>query len=252
MITQFRLENFKGHRDTDLVLQQLTLLVGDNSSGTTSVLEALQLPGQLATHADDLVLEDLLHRGAKQMRLSFEGVTHGDPWTASFELTAPPNEVWHDTWTLETKGPDKQGQLGEAASLGRDDLPERALRRIMPLPGPIALYRFQSDRVAASAYSDRPETSVADDGSQTAVALAALKLADDAAFNRIEAAMQRLVPSLKRIFIKAASVRHPSNPNPVTGSKLYFDFQAAKGVPGPPPQPVHARRPRPAHRAPRS
>jgi predicted ATPase len=44
--------------------------------------------------------------------------------------------------------------------------------------------------------------------------------------------MRRLVPSLKRVFIKPATVQHPSNPNPVTGSKLYFDFQGAKGVPG--------------------
>lgn len=45
MITQFRLENFKAHRDTDLALHQLTLLVGDNAGGKTSVLEALRLPG---------------------------------------------------------------------------------------------------------------------------------------------------------------------------------------------------------------
>ncbi len=39
MITRFRLENFKGHRDTDLALQPFTVLVGDNGSGKTSVLE---------------------------------------------------------------------------------------------------------------------------------------------------------------------------------------------------------------------
>ena len=43
--------------------------------------------------------------------------------------------------------------------------------------------------------------------------------------------MRRLVPSLQRVFIKPATVIHPSNPNPVTGSKLYFDFGGAKGVP---------------------
>ena len=43
--------------------------------------------------------------------------------------------------------------------------------------------------------------------------------------------MRRLVPTLRRIFIKPATVKHPSNPNPVSGSKLYFDFQGAKDVP---------------------
>jgi predicted ATPase len=97
--------------------------------------------------------------------------------------------------------------------------------------GRIALYRFESPRIAASAYSDRPDAAVAEDGALTAVSLAALKLADDEAYDRVEAAMRRLVPSLQRVFIKPATLVHPSNPNPVIGSKLYFDFQGARNVP---------------------
>ena len=41
MIRQFRLEDFKGHRDTDLVLERFTVLVGDNGSGKTSLLRLL-------------------------------------------------------------------------------------------------------------------------------------------------------------------------------------------------------------------
>jgi predicted ATPase len=158
-------------------------------------------------------------------------VTRGESWTTSLELIAPTDGAWRIAWKLDVKGTDKQGPFGGEAPAQRGGLAEALLHRMIRPMGSAALYRFQSDRVAASAYSDRPETSVADDGSQTAVALAALKLADDEAFNRIETAMQRLVPSLKRIFIRPASVQHPSNPNPVTGSKLYFDFQGAKGVP---------------------
>jgi predicted ATPase len=231
MIRQFRLENFKGHRDTDLALARFTVLVGDNGSGKTSVLEALQLPGKLGTHLDDLSLDELLRRGANYIRLSSDGSTHGQRWTSSLEITAPGHSPWGDAWVLKAGGVDHSGQFGGASPLNAAGGYNEALRKITSLTGRVGLYRFRSDQIAASAYSDQPDASVAQDGAQTAVALAALKLADDEAFNRIETAMRRVVPSLKRVFIKPATLKHPSNPNPVTGSKLYFDFQGAKDVP---------------------
>jgi energy-coupling factor transporter ATP-binding protein EcfA2 len=231
MIRQFRLENFKGHRDTDLALERFTVLVGDNGSGKTSVLEALQLPGKLGTHPDDLALDELLRRGANHIRLSSDGSTHGQRWTSSLEITAPGHSPWGDAWVLKAGGVDHSGQFGGASPLNAAGGYNEALRKITSLTGRVGLYRFRSDQIAASAYSDQPDASVAQDGAQTAVALAALKLADDEAFNRIETAMRRVVPALKRVFIKPATLKHPSNPNPVTGSKLYFDFQGAKDVP---------------------
>ncbi len=95
-----------------------------------------------------------------------------------------------------------------------------------------ALYRFRADQIAAAAYSDQPDIVIAEDGALTAVALAALKVADDEAFDRIEAALRRLVPSLRRVFLRPAAVQHPSNPNPVTGSRLndYEDRLRDRGV----------------------
>src|ERR1700742_1032297 len=95
MITRLRLENFKAHRDTDLALRQFTVLVGDNGSGKTSVLEALRLPGKLAaadgplTPSNELALDELLHADAHHMRLSMDGSTHDGRWMASVKLEAP-------------------------------------------------------------------------------------------------------------------------------------------------------------------
>jgi predicted ATP-dependent endonuclease of OLD family len=86
MITRFRLENFKAHRDTDLALRQFTVLVGENSSGKTSVLEALRFPDALdavagaSIHTENLGLDDLLHRGAHHMQLSMDGTTRSGLW----------------------------------------------------------------------------------------------------------------------------------------------------------------------------
>jgi hypothetical protein len=231
MITHFRIENFKGHRDTDLALERFTVLVGDNGSGKTSVLEALQLPGRLGKNIDDLALEELLRRGANHIRLSSEGATHHHRWKSSLEITAPGHSPWGDAWVLKAGGRDPSGQFGGESRLDAVDGYNEALRKITSLMGPVGLYRFRSDQVATSAYSDQAGASVAEDGALTAVVLAALKLADDAAFNNIESAMRRIAPSLQRVFIKPATLKHPSNPNPVTGSKLYFDFRARRASP---------------------
>lgn len=228
MITQFRLENFKAHRDTDLALHQLTLLVGDNAGGKTSVLEALRLPGEIAEHANALALDELIRRGTTDMSFSFEGHADRQRWTTSIVLAEP--ESGASAWGIAIRGMDAHGHFDATRWVG-DGIIEPLLRRSTDLPGRVSLYRFRSDQVAASAYNDRPEASVAEDGAQTTVVLAALKLADDEAFDRIETAMRRIVPSLHRLRIRRAEVRHPSNPNPVVGSKLYFDFQAAKNVP---------------------
>ena len=234
MITQLRLENFKGHRDTDLAFERFTVLVGDNGSGKTSVLEALELPG-LIERGEAMVPDELLRQGAKQLMLSFDGRTHGQRWTASIEATAPETAITapgHNPWELRANGIDPSGTKYTLGPWGwTHGKIIDALRPITNLIGDIRLYRFRADQVAAPAYSDRPGVHVAEDGALTAVALAALKLADDQTFNRIEQAMCKMVPSLKRVLIKPATLIHPSNPNPVTGSKLYFDFQGAKGVP---------------------
>ena len=41
MIRTFELRDFRGHRETRLELGRFTMLVGDNASGKTSVLDAL-------------------------------------------------------------------------------------------------------------------------------------------------------------------------------------------------------------------
>lgn len=229
MITDLKLENFKAHRDTRLSLKQLTMLVGDNGSGKTSVLEAVRLPEQLRPKAQALALGELLRREAGQMRLWFGGALSGQGWTASITFTSRPE---HD-WKVEIDGKDNQGIIKHSNSLDGFKFQEHgSIRRLLSLRGRVGLYRFRHDQVAASAYSDQPDASVAEDGSLTAVVLAALKLADDEAFDRIEHAMHRIVPSVERLRIRSAKVNHTSHSVPVVGSKLYFDFRSAKDVPG--------------------
>lgn len=211
MITNLRLENFKGHRDTSVALKQLTLLVGDNGSGKSSVLEAIRFAATYRLGED---IADLILRGSSTMRLSFANSAQ----TAVLQFMTTEH-----SYTTSVTALSSTGEINPPL--------DARLSSLRALLGNIGLYRFHSDQVAASAYSEQSRVSVAEDGAQTAVVLAALKLADDEAFARIEEAMRGLVPSLQRIRIKPAQVIHPSNPNPVRGSKLYFDFTAGKDVP---------------------
>ncbi len=230
MITDLTLRNFKAHRDTRLSLRQLTMLVGDNGSGKTSVLEAIRLPDQLRPNTEVPALGELLCRDASQMMLSFEGYTSGQRWTTEIEFTDPSRIT---DWQVKVSGRDAAGEFHESNLLNFFRFSEYTpIGRFLLLRGHAGLFRFRHDQVAASAYSDQPDASVEEDGSLTAVVLAALKLADDEAFERIESAMRRIVPSLERLRIRAAKVKHPSNPTPVVGSKLYFDFRGAKDIPG--------------------
>jgi predicted ATPase len=245
MITRFRLENFKAHRDTDLALRQFTLLVGDNSSGKTSVLEALRLPGQLldhAKHGGHPAYSELLRWGSREMGLTFWGQRLAQSWTTSIGLDVIDDEPLMDVNSLDTSGRE-YSDMQPASHLAPL---VSALRTSVGLLGPTGFYRFRADQIAASAYpffrsrpdqgttgsqSQQAETPVAEDGGLTAVVLAALRLTEDAAFDRISQGMRRLVPSLRRIGFTPADFRPPTNRNPEVSSKLYFDFQGAQYVP---------------------
>jgi predicted ATPase len=237
MITRFRLENFKAHRDTNLALHQFTVLVGDNSSGKTSVLEALRLPSILvrlggsaklteAVATMNAELGGLLRSGTDIMQLSGVGRLADDrSWTAStaFELGSDSEFRMTVDGFFDDRPLHASGYVLDAARQFGNQLQE--------FFGHAAMYRFRADQIAASAYSDQSGVSVAEDGAQTAVVLADLKLADDERFDRIEEALRRLVPSVERLRIAPAMVEHPSSPSPVRGSKLHFDFRGARNVP---------------------
>jgi recombinational DNA repair ATPase RecF len=68
MISTFALRDFKGHRNTELELGRFTMLVGDNASGKTTVLDALALQARIvedpAAVLRDTPFDDLVRRGA--------------------------------------------------------------------------------------------------------------------------------------------------------------------------------------------
>ena len=232
MITSIRIQDFKGHRDSLIPLGKLAVLVGPNGSGKTSVLEALGLQSDFTAHTLEDVLtgdrsyEDLLRRGAKgPIGLTLKGTSKDADWTCRLDLTET-SMACH--WE---KGVDlRKFQVAPAQSL------RERFRDIAPLLGPASLYKLDAKTIAAAAYSDTPGPDIASDGTNTAVALAAIKLGHDEAFAHIEESLRRIIPSAERVRIRQAVVQRPSPAarhvtEDVVGSKVFFDFTGAAGVP---------------------
>ena len=133
-------------------------------------------------------------------------------------------------WHLTVQG--NGGASFSATARGNPDGGEaHGWDKVLGTIGAAGLYSFRADQIAANAYSDQPGSPIESDGTLTAVALAALKLGDDDAFDRIETAMRKLVPTIEHIRIKPAKVYRPERNDTVNGFKLFFDFRGAADVP---------------------
>lgn len=250
MIHRFALQNFKGHQTTELELGRFTLLVGENASGKTSVLDALALQAAIvddpvAFASQDDWLHDLVRCGADgPVALSAHGqrrpgqprntgrVQHTEDWNTTLTLD-PGSGVAGDARThqwLEIVGRAGETEI-QAAATSLVVSTVEAWARAAALIGTTGLYRLRAEAIAAAAYSERTEVRIEADGTNTAVALAAMKLADDEAFERVESGLRKVVPSVDRVRIRRAKVQHATTPTDVVGSKLYFDFRGAPDVP---------------------
>jgi predicted ATPase len=106
MIRSFEIHNFKAFKDVTLRLSQLVLLSGVNSSGKSSVLQALRLAELAATHGPTVQLNhlmglelgeatDVLNREALVQHI--ELVVHTDGGSDRFRLAAPDDL---DRWVI--------------------------------------------------------------------------------------------------------------------------------------------------------
>ncbi len=227
MIESIRIQDFKGHRDTSVRLGRLTVLVGPNGSGKTSVLEALQLQRMLATTGthnvflNDRAYGDLQRRGTTEIVLTSSGKSgHG---AYALRLAIRPSLEMNVVWESVA------GEVKRGFNPGVQLFQVPHFTGVKAALGEVGLYKFNAEKIAAAAYSDKPGASIEYDGTNTAVALAELKLGYDEIFARIEDAMRTIIPSVERVRIRPATVQRPQGD--VVGSKIYFDFRGASGVP---------------------
>lgn len=233
MLTSVRLQDFKGHRDTTVRLGRLTLLVGPNGAGKSSVLQGLLLLYLLIRYEpqdvlrDDYSPGDLLHRASTgPITIGAEGTEDGIPWRLSASIT--PEEL--DAAPRRNRHLAVDWAHGETAGHAEDmTLPLRNQWQQAPLEpavGWAVLYRFDARLIAAAARSDQVAPVIEMDGTNTAAVLATLKLEQEEVFNRIQAELRKIVPSVERIRFRRAQAAKG-----VIGHKIYLDLRGAPNVP---------------------
>lgn len=242
MIDKIRLQNFKAHADTTVPLGRLTMLVGDNASGKTSVLEALSLLTMLGPQPhlalqNDFAPTDLLRRGALgALEISAEGprLMRTSPWKMNVRL-APADAMAYgpNKWTASLSGaldgrPLKHGYVfscDEARQTSASGV-EAWWYELDTAFKASRVYSLDAKAIAAGAFDAGHTNRWMDErGTNATSVLANMKLERDEDFERVEAALRRIVPTVRRVRLQP--VRHPSG----DGHKIYFDFRGASGVP---------------------
>lgn len=248
VIDRLHFENFKSFRDASIDLGRLTVLLGPNASGKSTVLDGAhylcQLAGQPQPREElfehERSLSFLRTQGVSErmmLRASFSFVDERGSLTWSFwrERETPAggapvgSEDWRFEQTFAPAGLD-QGRLGRLRSVVR--------------------LRLDPKELAAPAYSEDVPPRMKYSGSGLAAVLANLKLTDDDRFHTIQERLRAVVGSVRALRVEQAKIQVPvrvsESPSqyfsiePTSrrwiheermGFRLLFDFQGAQGVP---------------------
>ena len=220
MIDSIRLQNYKGHSDTTIHFARLTVLVGENACGKSSVLELLHRTSEGLP--DHLPIELLRHGGDA---LAWTVHNHDDDDTTTITARYEPatgSPVLHATVREVTTG---RGEVGRR--------PQAMLVALSP------------QALAASSKPESAHPSLGPQGEGLASVLAHLKLTDEPRFRRIVERLQRVVPIVRGLGFARVSVTSQAMRTiqvegqrvaitemvPVIHDALRFDFVDAPAVP---------------------
>jgi len=237
MITSVTIRNFKNLRDQEIALEPLTVFVGANASGKTSVLEAIHLAVRAATGTPERVFGyerhcDWLYTRGGSGDLSVACTTSGGTFTFA---AAPPAGYPPQQTDLLGKG-----RWGFSVSSPDGTVLEDALR---PARSMVFLH-MNARQLAKPSYSERTPPHVEYDGGGLASVLAYMALNDPDGFDRLVAVMRNLIPHLRRIRFSKALVRRIEkeyvkfgdetverrSKRGYQGDSILFDFHNANNV----------------------
>jgi predicted ATPase len=228
MINSLHLGNFKGIRRADIGLERLTVIVGPNASGKTSILEALHHLSQLGAIAPNHYFagprdpSPLYRRSAatEGLELSCSGTT-GD-----LRLCILPSDVSHDLppkpllWTFQIEGKEP----GKSSDDWQKFIPNTPFAQRFR---PADLLRLDPSIMVSSSHVDTIRMGSNGLGLASTLAFMALNQPDD--FQLIKQRLSRVVPTIDSIRFQqnaAGMHQYPSY-------QLTFDFRNARDIPAP-------------------
>ncbi len=222
MLTYAAFENFKSLRDVQIDFEPLTVIVGPNASGKTSILQGLQLLSSFAQATNGPPppkFELLQNRMADEFKIVLMACDSSDALrivlTPVPKVSTSPRDVLNKvdssngsamTWQLESKyalNSNDEVIGGEYRWDLDSPLPDK--RTISPLFGSVKLCRLDPRKLAQTSYG-RDANGVLGDGHGLASRLALIALRDPERFETIQQHLRSLIPSIKRIRFDRVSI----------------------------------------------
>jgi predicted ATPase len=210
MLEKVKLHNFKSHKDTELSLDdsRLHALVGQNSSGKTSVLQALHYLSQLANSSFDKIFQHekepqfITTIGEDNMSVTASGFWKNPErnyWEASYDWRRKVNHSWYPIASWQA---DKKSGYAEGGASSLMDTPEplqQSLRNAVHL-------KLVASNLAKAAYSDEITPRVEFDGSGLAPTLDYLRDEAPDKFQSLQKMLKRIVPGVGQVGVRRAKV----------------------------------------------
>lgn len=255
MLNSIRLVDFKNHADTRVHLGELTLLVGPNGAGKTGVLRGIQLGSQVLQGGGESTLaelgsrEELVRRGADRFIIKLAGKDLRDSqrvWDIRFAMDRGPKarknaivsffidgELPRDPRLLFDDEPPRDSRLLFDGELPRDphlllesisafDEPTDARERL----GAAVYLRLDATRLSKPSYLESADARVGFDGYGLASTIAHLMTYERDRFERLESALQSIIPGVKRI-----RVRRIEKNKKVLADELALDMRSGDALP---------------------
>jgi predicted ATPase len=201
MLKRFHIESFKVIGTLDITLDRLTVLVGPNACGKSSVLQAMSLLCRMRDKAPEEIFGELK---AIQEQTTLDA-------TAPLLLRAQ-GESFTIEWCAKALGKKSSWSEDEAPQLSYESAGERRIYKdvwgktskliedALVLPKS-ELFQFEFENLAAPAVI-RPAPRLAANGSGLAAVLGHLALEQPLVFQRIHDAILAVIPSIRRVRVR--------------------------------------------------
>ncbi|HEY9300106.1 MAG TPA: AAA family ATPase, partial [Phormidium sp.] len=209
MLEKVKLHNFKSHKDTELSLDssRLHALVGQNSSGKTSVLQALHYLSRLANSSFENIFQHeiapqfITTIGQDNMSVTatcFWKKPDINNWKASYNWSVDVNYGWafRASWNAY-KNPEYE--VTASSFMSAPEPIQQSLRNAVHL-------KLVASNLAKAAYSDAITPRVEFDGSGLAPTLDYLRNEAPDKFQSLQEMLKRIVPGVREVGVRRAKV----------------------------------------------
>ncbi|HUU82958.1 MAG TPA: AAA family ATPase [Phycisphaerae bacterium] len=221
MIETAYFENFKALRAATVPLSNLTLIVGPNASGKTSILQGLHLLAQLGTPVHELVTRGdcdpgtLRTSGASAaMTLRIEGQWNGTQGSLGLSLRGPADDGRID-WEYTVVGKWEQGKWKhktikfQAGSWGSGSRQHGGTFNDHPLLEAVkstVLLHLDPTKLAEPSYSEAITPRVEFDGSNLSAALADMAIAVPQDYQQLLERIRAVVPPMQGLRLEKTKI----------------------------------------------